>query len=269
MKPKLIALDIDGTILDMPTRFYVPAAVRETVNEARKKGICVCLCSSRPCFSMGDATQGLDEIDALIGCSGAVIEAGGKAFYIDTLPYSLIQSCLAIAKENDLHISYAGEDIIYVLKDNNTDPGFQIDPELESDPNFAVLEEDRLINALNNTYVTCAFIFLKPGMPDETLTEAPALSAATIHRAGYNCFVITNKGTDKGSGVLRLAAHYGIPQEAILAVGNDENDIPMLEIAGISVAVANASHRVLAVADWVAPSVYEAGAAEAIRRFAL
>jgi len=268
MKAMLIALDIDGTILDKPSGFSVPAAVREAVKDARKGGARVCLCSSRPCFFMEDAIQGFDEIDALIGSSGAEIEIGGELYYRDSLPLTLLLDSLEIANRNGLYISFGGEEKILVLKRGEDDPG-NADPDLESNANFALMNEGELLESFNKAYPSCAFIFLKPELAVENITGAPEFATATLHSTGYNCFIITNKGTDKGTGVLRLADYYGIPHEAILAVGNDNNDIPMLKVAGIGVAVANASQGALDAAGWIAPSVWEAGAAEAIRRYAL
>ena len=310
MKAKLVALDIDGTILDKSTGFTVPAAVRETVRDARKAGARICICSSRPCYMMEDATSALDGIDALAGCSGAVIEAtsaldgadvlggcsgavigatseldgadvlggcsgavieavgaaareGLVTIYADSLASPLVRASFETAKRLGLPLSFAGEKEIFVLKRG------ALDPSLANDPIFKIMEEEELLEILKKKPVSCSFIFLESGMSDELVTRASVLADATVNHAGHNCLVITNKGTDKGTGVLHLAEYWRIPREAILAVGNDENDVPMLKAAGVGVAVANACPETLAAADWVAPDVLHAGAAEAIRRYAL
>ena len=268
MKSKLIALDIDGTILDMPSGFYVPKEVRTAVAEARDAGARVCLCSSRPCYMMDDATKDLDEIDALVGCSGAAIEvlsppAPPTRIYCDILQQGFVDACVEIARKWNLYTSFAGDEKIMARA------AWPFDQDLEENQLFEFLEEAELIKAVQAKPFSCAFIFAEPGMPEDALYKEPALQEATFHRSGGNCFIITNKNVDKGTGVLRLAVHFGIPREAILAVGNDENDIPMLKAAGVGVAVANASPKTLAAADWIAPDVRHAGAAEAIRRFAL
>ncbi|HRU94578.1 MAG TPA: HAD hydrolase family protein, partial [Anaerolineae bacterium] len=55
----------------------------------------------------------------------------------------------------------------------------------------------------------------------------------------------------------------------VLAVGDHENDIPMVQWAGIGVAMGNATPALQAVADWIAPSLAEDGAAAALERFVL
>jgi Cof subfamily protein (haloacid dehalogenase superfamily) len=71
----------------------------------------------------------------------------------------------------------------------------------------------------------------------------------------------------KGSGLAFVAEHLGIPQERTVGVGDGENDVELLEWAGYGVAVANAHRRVLAIADWVAPSAQEEGVAAMLEAY--
>jgi Cof subfamily protein (haloacid dehalogenase superfamily) len=68
----------------------------------------------------------------------------------------------------------------------------------------------------------------------------------------------------KAAGVAFVAERLGFSREATVAFGDAENDVELLEWAGYSVAVANAHRRVLAVADFVCPSVDEEGVAQVI-----
>ena len=263
MKSRLIALDIDGTILDRPSDLEVPDAVCEAVSSARLAGARMCLCSSRPCYMMDDVRGGALETDALVGCGGAMIEQGGEIIYADSLTFPVMLACIEVAKKWDIHMSFAGMEKLYIGKKG------PIDSAAASNPLFAIMEDEELLSTLRVTQVMCAFLFTDPGMPDSVVLAEPALSVATVCRSSKDCFVITNKGTDKGSAALYLANLWGIEQGEILAVGNDGNDIPMIKAAGVGVAVANAAPEVLEAADWIAPDVWNAGAAEAIRRFAV
>ena len=74
-------------------------------------------------------------------------------------------------------------------------------------------------------------------------------------------------GVTKGAGLDFLAAHMGFTQEQTIAFGDGENDVELLEWAGYAVAVANAHPKVLAVADYVCPSVEEEGVAQVIEAY--
>jgi hydroxymethylpyrimidine pyrophosphatase-like HAD family hydrolase len=61
----------------------------------------------------------------------------------------------------------------------------------------------------------------------------------------------------------------GVDPQRVLAIGDSENDIPMLQAAGFGVAMGNAIAPLKAIADWVAPPIEEDGAAVALRRWVL
>jgi Cof subfamily protein (haloacid dehalogenase superfamily) len=71
----------------------------------------------------------------------------------------------------------------------------------------------------------------------------------------------------KASGLAFLAEHLGFSRERTVAFGDGENDIELLAWAGYGVAVANAHERVLAIADFVCPSVDEEGVAQVLEAF--
>ena len=79
----------------------------------------------------------------------------------------------------------------------------------------------------------------------------------------------TPPGLNKGTGLAWLADYLGIAREAVLTVGDNDNDVSMLVWAGTGVALANASPAALAAADWIAPSVADDGAAVALERYGL
>ena len=76
-----------------------------------------------------------------------------------------------------------------------------------------------------------------------------------------------NPGVNKGSGLDFAAERLGFSRERSVAFGDGENDIELLEWAGFGVAVANAHPKVLAVADFVCPSVDEEGVAQVIESY--
>ena len=75
------------------------------------------------------------------------------------------------------------------------------------------------------------------------------------------------EGISKGFGLRRLAADLGIPVEEFLAIGDSENDLEMIEAAGIGVAVANAREGVKAASDYVAEKGNGDGFVEAVTRY--
>ncbi|WP_414512801.1 Cof-type HAD-IIB family hydrolase [Nostoc sp. PCC 9305] len=83
-------------------------------------------------------------------------------------------------------------------------------------------------------------------------------------------FEATNASVNKGTAIRYLAEELlGLQLANVMAIGDNFNDVEMLEYAGLGVAMGNAPAGVQAIAKWVAPSVEEDGAAVAIEKFLL
>ncbi len=80
---------------------------------------------------------------------------------------------------------------------------------------------------------------------------------------------INRKGGNKASGVKRLCNHFGVTMEETIAIGDDRNDIDMLEEAGLGIAMGNAHKDIKKIADYVTTSNEENGVALALKKFFL
>lgn len=84
-----------------------------------------------------------------------------------------------------------------------------------------------------------------------------------------NNLEINALGATKGQGLRRLADHLGLGIEETMACGDGENDLTMIQMAGIGVAMANGEEALKTLADYVTATNDEDGVAQAIERFAL
>ncbi|KAK8505303.1 hypothetical protein V6N12_067272 [Hibiscus sabdariffa] len=91
---------------------------------------------------------------------------------------------------------------------------------------------------------------------------------ANVVQAVPDMLEIVPFGTSKGSGVKLLLDHLGVSSKEIMAIGDGENDIEMLELASLGVALRNGSEKTKAVADVIGVSNDEDGVADAIYRYA-
>jgi len=96
--------------------------------------------------------------------------------------------------------------------------------------------------------------------------------SASVNTTHYHegwCVYATHATATKQHGILELAKRYKIRPEEIIGVGDQEIDYPLLMACGLKVAMGNAAQSLKDIADYVAPSVEEDGAAEVIERFLL
>ncbi|MCR5760520.1 MAG: HAD family hydrolase [Sphaerochaetaceae bacterium] len=101
----------------------------------------------------------------------------------------------------------------------------------------------------------------------DALFEAGLNEERVSFYPGANFLEIMEGGFTKGTSVKDLSEYYKVPLSEIMAIGDDYNDIPMLEIAGVSVAVANAVPEAISAARYTTASNNDSGVAKAIAKF--
>ncbi|GIM28720.1 haloacid dehalogenase [Clostridium polyendosporum] len=87
--------------------------------------------------------------------------------------------------------------------------------------------------------------------------------------SGPDNFEVMSAGTSKGAAVKRLAEVLGIKREEVICIGDSENDLSMIEYAGLGVAMGNASEEIKKAADYITDKNTNAGVAKAINKFIL
>jgi hydroxymethylpyrimidine pyrophosphatase-like HAD family hydrolase len=113
-------------------------------------------------------------------------------------------------------------------------------------------------------YQACVYI-----TEEETAVLEPVLGKCVVTRWHPGGVDIIAKGGGKRTAVEQYCRLQGWKPEEIIAFGDGENDIPMLEIAGIGVAMGNAGQIVKDKADYVTLTVREDGVCAALRHFGL
>jgi hydroxymethylpyrimidine pyrophosphatase-like HAD family hydrolase len=78
-----------------------------------------------------------------------------------------------------------------------------------------------------------------------------------------------DKRVSKAVALRAVAKHYNVPMGQVMAIGDAPNDVGMLQLAGVGVAMANAHKVVKNVADWIAPSNNDHGVHAALVRYGL
>ena len=111
----------------------------------------------------------------------------------------------------------------------------------------------------------------EPEKLDSALAMMPAeaFERFTIMKSAPFYLEILSKRVDKGTGVKMLADHLGIAQENVMALGDQGNDIAMVNYAGVGVAMGNAIPELKEIAQFVTHTNSEEGVAAAIEKFVL
>jgi Cof subfamily protein (haloacid dehalogenase superfamily) len=260
----LIAFDLDGTLVD--DSLHIRPRVRDAVRSTIARGVHVTLATGRAFPSIAGRVGELGITAPVICYQGGLVKdpvSGARLFEV-TMPRDLAGEAVQLAQADHLHLMLYLDDEIYVT-DLHYDPEFYA--RWFSLPLHVVPDLTGLLDRDPTKFI----IIAKPEVCDRL---HPAWKAHFDGRLqivrSHRLFVEGNPlDVSKGRALAFVAGCLGVPREATIAVGDNDNDRTMIEWAGLGVAMGNAPAELQAVADYVAPPVDEDGAAEVLERFVL
>lgn len=272
---KLLVLDLDGTTVGISNQ--IQPEVKQAIKAAQAKGVQVAIATGRMFRSAVRFHQDIGSSLPLLAYQGALIKdpATEKIYRHWTVSKSFALQLLDYFEQpnlrNRLSVHFYVNDQLYVrdLSPESIAYGERtgvppipvgdlrqlLGPDAVAEPTkvLALSDDpqiiDQLLTDLRQTYTPAELYFTK--------------SVATFFEA-------THPQVNKGIAVRYLADEIlALQPENVMVIGDNFNDLEMIQYAGVGVAMGNAPEAVQASADWVAPDVEVHGAATAIEQFIL
>ncbi|MFZ7120239.1 MAG: Cof-type HAD-IIB family hydrolase [Eubacteriaceae bacterium] len=263
---KLLGIDIDGTIINYEQP-NITKRVKEAIFRAKKQGVHVVLISGRNYYSMKRFLEELDVKDFGITINGGIVidlKSGEKIFetYLDEeiargLTNIFIQEKVAYAV-------FAGLNA-YAVREFEKNPTVEY---LKNEKDNVIVYDDT--EDFLSTIKTNKFIAMTDDKNLEKLTQIikEKYGDKVYVEYGFSGLIeIYPIGMNKGVALQSLANKLQIPMKKVMTIGDAENDISMLKVAGMGVAMGNAIMNVKDHADFVTKAIHEDGVAHAIDKF--
>ncbi|NLC58383.1 MAG: HAD family phosphatase [Armatimonadetes bacterium] len=269
MPVRLIALDLDYTLLD--STHQIPAANLSAIREAQAAGLLVVLASARPPRSMRRYHEQIGLQTPVVAYNGALIYdlLTCRALHHLPIPLPAARSVVAYlrAVDPELNISLECADVWHI--DQYGDDLRQVVVEYGIDPPHGVGTVDTVL-ATGSEAIT-KILFTAANLGEAELAEldqrlGPEVCAV---RTSDRLVEVMAAGATKANAMAWVAESLGVAAAETLALGDNYNDIPLLQWAGIGVAMGNAPDTVKRAADAVTLTHDEAGVAAAIQQYAL
>ncbi len=261
---RLIALDLDGTLLDSQHR--LSARNERALKQAMAWGAQVILATGKTRAAAAGTIARLGLTTPGVYLQGLVIYNGdGTIRHQQTLAVEVARQVIDFAeREGHPLLVYSGARILTAARNAWTDDVARYhEPLPEAVGSLHGVVDGVPINKL----ILLAEAAQVPAM--RARLSARLDGQATLVQALPDMLEVLPPGASKGAGVRWLLDELGIAPRHVLAIGDAENDIEMLRLAGIGVAVGNAPPQVRQAADFVVASNDEDGVAEAVERFVL
>jgi Cof subfamily protein (haloacid dehalogenase superfamily) len=246
--PRLIAIDIDGTLLD--PHFQVTEANLRALRAAHEQGVEIALVTGRRHAFALPIAEVLGFPITMVSSNGAITRSStGELFYRDLMPRS---AAIALIEHMTDYRPY------FVLTFDRTARGTLVCESADElnvsiqrwmEKNAEYIEFVRPVErALTEDPVQSMFagtVAMMTKAQQHLLANSELLKRVTVLKTQYDqrdlCIIdVLNTGVTKGHALQRWAEHHGIPRENIVAIGDNFNDIEMLDYAGIPFIMGNA-----------------------------
>lgn len=273
---KLIALDLDGTLFNREG--IITKETKKEIKRVTDLGVHVVISTGRPYNGVPfDQIEGLG-IRYSINTNGSAIYyiPEHKCIYEDCMDFEIVEPILQFLLEKRIHIDtyMEGKGFTPTYCRQNIDR-LNVMPSLKEYILKTRTPKDDLTGYVKNSGKKVQKMTLNfYPQPDGTLehrqevlkflSENPAIECVC---GGFNNLEFTRAGVTKGKALRHLASLLNIPIEETMAIGDTENDLSILEAAGIGVAMGNAPLDIQAVSDYVTASNEEDGVGKAIAHF--
>ena len=256
---KVVFADIDETLFSHTTK-CVPISAVNAIKEMQNKGIKFMLCSGRNSYLI--RKSGIYDYcapEGIVTMNGAQAIVDGESIFLHPIDSEVVDALIKFAKrlkfgltlieEKEGHINMIDERVISAHEKYGT--RF---PQPRTFP-------DHYDKVIYQAIAYCDSF-------DESLFLPHLKDCKTARWDEYAVYIMPID-CDKARGAEAVMKHYGLSMENVLCIGDDNNDIEMVDKAGIGVAMGNANDALKAVADFVTDPIDEDGFAKAMLHFHL
>lgn len=257
---KLVATDIDGTILIPEGNFT--NEVKDCVKKLCEQGIKVVLVTGRMNAAAIKIAEDLGLNTPVVSYQGGLVVYNGQKLYERCLTEAQAIKVLDWAKSENIHINLYNDDVLYSETEcyevqrycNNLHTEHVVKP-------FCKIKKTKINKLL-------AIDYSNPERINKYEKELPKLFPDLYIVKSTPYFLeFSNPEASKKCAVEFLQQYWGLKKEEILTIGDQNNDIALLQAGGIKVAMGNATEELKNIADYVTDSVFENGFVSAINKF--
>ncbi len=266
---KLVAIDLDGTLLD--SKKEISSRNKAVLAQAKAAGVKVVLCTGRPLAAIEGYLETLnlrDNGDYSITFNGGLVQKNDTGEIIEKNPMPL----------EDIHVLYGLAETLNVPLDILSD-GIVLQLPVSKEytslysqlNNLLTFEPVELVDLTAERIYNKAVVAIDEDYLDEQIKKIPSefYDKYEVIKTRSNLLEFMPKGITKAYGISLLAKDLAIEQEEIMTIGDEENDLPMIEYAGLGVAMENAVPRVKELADVITDTNDNDGVAKAVEKFVL
>lgn len=263
---KLVALDVDGTLLNEDRK--ITDKVKFSIQKAKEKGIKIIIVSGRGFRGVESLVRELGLEDLVVSLNGAAVtdSTGETLVFSEHLDSKICSNILKLSEEMNISTLLFVDKDVYAEKYDYAAEIFEENDRVKVNCIHRKLSEfyrDQpagkllMIGEHERLNDFKEMVWKKYGNKINVTFSMPHF--LEVYSPNINKGVVLNK----------VAEYYGIKRDEIIAIGDGENDIPMIEYAGLGVAMGNANDKVKEKASFITKTNSEDGVAYVLEKYIL
>ena len=270
MKYKLLVMDVDGTLVDKEGN--ISNEDKEAIAQARQLGIQISLSTGRAgqaCLKILDQLS-LDGYHMFFDGALVIEPRQGTEIYVQPIDSAVAKEAIEFARQNDIYLEFFSATHYFTEYESRFSEirrsFFNIEPTIVDFTDLWRRERFTKAQLITSSPQEAAkaqkFYDHFDGRLRFSLSQTPAYP-------DIDFINVIDPRVSKGRALEALTSHLGISLDEVMAIGDGNNDIPLLTAAGLAVAMGDAPEEVKAVADYVTLDIEHNGVAAAIEKFLL
>ena len=273
MNTRLIALDLDGTLLDDQKR--LPERNRKALEACVSKGIYVVPCTGRTAAGIPEVIKEIPGIRFGITVNGGMLVDMQEDRILDEklLSPQIVVEIYELLEEYhvmcDAYIQGDGFSERYCFEHMDEYAIPVLVQELFKKTRVTIDNMKEYIRKRNCMVDKLNLFFDDKDQRAQVRGRLMERGDILVSSSFPFNLEINGPGASKGEGILRLAQILGVRAEETMAFGDGENDLSMMEKAGISIAMENGEASIQEKADYIAPCNNDAGVAQMLEKMVL
>jgi len=270
---KMICIDIDGTLIKADHTLSVETI--RAIRRARDKGVMIVLSTGRMYRSARLYAEELELDFPIISANGSYVrdKATSEIIYEKNLSKDDLNFIVEVLDKYGVKINFYNKDTMYISEHRDYVTRYEalsktLPPEKRIEIKY--ISEDYPMNDFIEEfggYIQKGIVFPHESVINSIRNEVAENKLLKVVSSGDDNIEFTSHLADKGLGVLALAKARNIKPSEIICIGDSENDLSMLKVAGLPVAMGNAIPLIKEVAAYITDTNENDGVAKMINKF--
>lgn len=256
---KMLVFDVDGTLYDL-VKHEIPSSAIKAIQKAKENGYYFVIATGRAHYGLGKALNDLKPDFILSVSGGMVVNANHEVITHHDLEKNDVLELIDFCHQQEAGLVFKFMDHMYIYQYPEKVDWLkgQMESDIGHEPFIDCPTQDRHLVEMPQS----ASVHADPNEVDRVYGNHPRIQFIQYSKDGYD---VVLRGINKGVGLKELMDYLHLEKDEVACIGDNYNDLEMMDVAGYKVAMGNAIDELKEMADFVTTSSDQDGIYHALK----